>query len=59
MKPETTEDVLDLLGAHTTAAALDAAMRLGLFWLLKEGPLSGSDIAKTLGIPACSCRYWL
>ncbi|MCJ7513685.1 MAG: helix-turn-helix domain-containing protein [Anaerolineales bacterium] len=59
MKPETTEDVLDLLDAHSTAAALGAAMQLGLFWLLTEQTLSASDIADALGIPAYRCRYWL
>lgn len=59
MKPETTEDVLDLLEAHALAAALGAAMQLGLFWLLKEQPLRDSDIAGVFGIPANRCRYWL
>ena len=59
MKPETTEDVLDLLEAHSTSAALGAAMELGLFWLLEERPLGASDIEGVLGIPAHRCRYWL
>lgn len=59
MKPETTEDVLNLLDAHSMAAALRSAMQLGLFWLVKEQPLSGSHIADALGIPAYRCRYWL
>lgn len=59
MKPATTEDVLDLLDAHSAASALGAALELGLFWLLRDQPLSGSDIARTLGIPGARCRYWL
>ncbi len=59
MKPETTEDVLNLLEAHSMAAALRAAMQLGLFWLVREQPMSGSRIADSLGIPAYRCRYWL
>ena len=59
MKPESTEDVLDLLEAHSISAALCAAMELGLFWMLEDRSLSASEIAEALGIPAYRCRYWL
>ena len=59
MKPATTEDVLDLMDAHLIAAALGAAMELGLFWLLAEGPLDAAGVAQALGIPVNRCQYWL
>lgn len=59
MKPKTTDDVLDLMDSNFTAAALGAAMELGLFWLLEETPLDGAAIAGRLGIPPNRCRYWL
>ena len=39
LKARTTDDVFDLMDAYVTAAALGAAMELGLFWLLDEGPI--------------------
>ncbi len=59
MKPSTTDDVIHLLEAHSTSAALGAAMELGLFWLLKERPLSAADVAQALDIPTNRCRQWL
>jgi SAM-dependent methyltransferase len=59
MKPTTTDDVIDLLDAHTTAASLIAAMELGLFWLLAEGALETEAIAQRLDIPTNRCQYWL
>jgi len=46
MKPETTEDILDLLNGYIASAAVGAAMELGIFWLLAEKPLSAPDLAK-------------
>ena len=59
MKPSTTDEVLDLMDASFTSAALGAALELGLFWLLEEGPRDTDQIAKALGIPIVRCRYWL
>lgn len=59
MKPETTEDILELLQGHITSATVGAAMELGLFWLLAEKPLSASDVAKSLNIPLNRCHHWL
>jgi SAM-dependent methyltransferase len=59
MKPVTTEDVLGLMDAHLTAAALGAALELGLFWLLAERPLDAAGVAQELGIPVNRCQYWL
>ena len=59
MKPETTEDILELLQGHITSAIAGAAMELGLFWLLAEKPLSTSEIAESLDIPLDRCHHWL
>jgi len=59
MKPETTEDVLELLNGHIASAALGAAMELGVFWLLAEKPLSASSVARSLDIPLNRCHHWL
>jgi len=59
LKPNTTEDILSLMDAHFTSAALGAAMELGLFWLLEERPLPVVDVAGAFGIPAKRCHYWL
>jgi SAM-dependent methyltransferase len=59
MKPETTEDVLELLGGGITSAALGAAMELGVFWLLAEKPLSAANVAQSLNIPLNRCHHWL
>ncbi len=59
MKPETTEDILELMNGSIFAAVLGAAMELGLFWLLAEKPLSAQELAQTLNIPLNRCHYWL
>jgi predicted TPR repeat methyltransferase len=47
------------MDSHITAAALGAAMELGLFWLLDERPMDVDAIAATLQIPVRRCHYWL
>jgi hypothetical protein len=59
MKPETTEDVLELLDGYIVSAALGAAMELGIFWLLAEKPSPAPDVAKSLNIPLNRCYNWL
>ena len=59
MKPQTTDEVFDLMDSYVTAAALGAAMELGLFWLIDEQPLETQAIAEALGIRFNRCRYWL
>jgi predicted TPR repeat methyltransferase len=59
MKPDTADDVFDLLDSYLTSAALGAAMELGLFWLLAEQPLDVAGVGGELGIPTNRCRYWL
>jgi SAM-dependent methyltransferase len=58
-KPATTDDVLDLLDAPSTAAALGAALELGLFWFLDARPLDEAEVAEAFGIPLNRCSYWL
>lgn len=59
MKPETTEDILELMNGHIIAAVLGAAMELGIFWLLADKPLSAPELAQCLNIPLNRCYYWL
>ncbi|MBN2172043.1 MAG: methyltransferase [Candidatus Krumholzibacteriota bacterium] len=59
MKSATTEDVLALMDGGYTAAALGAALELGLFWRLADGPRPAADLARELGIPERRCGYWL
>ena len=59
MKPETTEDILELLTSYIISAALGAAMELGVFWLLAEKPLSAANVAQSLNIPLIRCHHWL
>ena len=59
MKPETTEDILELMGGSVVSAALGAAMELGLFWLLARKPLSTINVARSLDIPLNRCHHWL
>lgn len=59
MKPRTADDVFELMDSYVTSAAVNAAMELGLFWLLAERPLEAQSVAQVLGIPANRCQYWL
>lgn len=59
MKPETTEDILELLDGYIVSAALGTAMELGLFWLLADKPLSASGVAESLSIPLNRCHAWV
>jgi cyclopropane fatty-acyl-phospholipid synthase-like methyltransferase len=59
MKPETTEDILEMLDGYIVSAALGTAMELGLFWLLADKPLSASAVAESLSIPLNRCHTWL
>ncbi|MBI4670858.1 MAG: hypothetical protein HY741_04210 [Chloroflexi bacterium] len=59
MKPETTEDILELMDGYIVSAALGTAMELGVFWLLAEKPLSAPSVAQSLNIPVNRCHIWL
>jgi SAM-dependent methyltransferase len=59
MKPETTEEIVDLMDSYIVSAALGSAMEWGLFWLLAKEPLSASDVAQSLNIPLNRCHHWL
>jgi cyclopropane fatty-acyl-phospholipid synthase-like methyltransferase len=59
VKPETTEDILELMGGYVVSAALGTAMELGVFWLLAKQPLSATDVAQSLNIPLNRCHHWL
>ena len=59
MRPATADDVLELLDASFTAAAVGAALELGVFWLLEERALGEPEVAQALGVPPGRCRHWL
>ncbi len=59
MKPETTEDILELMSGYVVSAALGAAMELGVSWSLAKKPLSAADVAQSLNIPLNRCHHWL
>jgi SAM-dependent methyltransferase len=59
MKPETTEDILQLMHGYVVSAALGTAMELGVFWLLAEKPLPATGVAQSLNIPLNRCHHWL
>jgi SAM-dependent methyltransferase len=59
MKPRTADDVFELMDSYVTSAAVNAAIELGLFWLLAEQPLDGPSVAQALGIPENRCQFWL
>jgi SAM-dependent methyltransferase len=59
VKPETTEDILELMEGYIVSAALGAAMELGLFWSLAEKPIPAADVAQTLNIPLNRGQHWL
>jgi predicted O-methyltransferase YrrM len=59
VKPETTEDILELMQGYVDSAALGAAMELGVFWLLAKKPLPTINVAQSLNIPLNRCHHWL
>lgn len=59
MKIETTDDVYDMMIGFVSSAALNAALELGLFWVLAQQPDTAAGIAQKLDIPASRCQYWL
>jgi len=59
MKLTTTSDVLNLIRAYITSAALGAALELRLFWRLAEQPQTVDSVAQSLSIPINRCYYWL
>jgi ubiquinone/menaquinone biosynthesis C-methylase UbiE len=59
MELKTTQDISRMLRGYVPAAALGAAMELGLFWLLADQAKHADEVAKILGIPKLRCQYWL
>lgn len=59
MKPDTPEDILELMNGSIFAAVLGTAMELGLFWLLADKPLPAPEVAQRLDIPLNRCYYCL
>jgi demethylspheroidene O-methyltransferase len=59
MRPQSPDDVFDLLDMNITSAVLGAAMELGLFWVLAEQPSGAAELAQALEIPKNRCQYML
>lgn len=59
MNLRTASDVRELMRVPQLAAALNAALQLGLFWRLTAQPRSSADIAQEMKIPSRRCSYWL
>ncbi len=52
-------DAIDLLDAGVGSAAFGAALELGLFWLLDQGPRDVPAISEALGVAEPRCSAWL
>ena len=59
MKPETTEDILELMNGSIYSAVVGTAMELDLFWLLADKPLPAAALAQHFNMPLNRCHYWL
>ncbi len=59
MRPVSADEVLDLLDTPFTAAAVGAAIEMGLFWLLEERAFDEREVAQALRVPPRRCRHWL
>jgi len=59
VKPETTEDILELMDGYILSAVVGTAMELGVFWLLAKKPLPATDVAESLKIPLNRCHHLL
>ncbi len=59
MKPETTEDILEIMNGSLFAAVLCTAMELGIFWRLADQSRSVTELAQSLNIPVNRCHYLL
>jgi SAM-dependent methyltransferase len=59
MKPANERDVMDLLSSSGRAAALGAALELGLFPALAADWREPCELGEELGVNERRCRYWL
>jgi predicted TPR repeat methyltransferase len=59
MEYRSAREVDEVLGAYLPAAALAAALELGVFWHLVDGPMSPSRLAAALDIAEERCGPWL
>jgi ubiquinone/menaquinone biosynthesis C-methylase UbiE len=55
----TNEDIYMLLHAPAASAALGAAIKTRLLWMLAEKPMNGDDLVKALNIPGKRGYYWV
>jgi 2-hydroxy-4-(methylsulfanyl)butanoate S-methyltransferase len=59
MRLTNTNDIYEMMQAYIGSAALNAALELGLFWVLAQQPDTAQGIAQILEIPTPRCQYWL
>ena len=59
MKLTTKLEVIEMMGTFLPAAALSAALELGLFWRLVDSPKEADALAMELNIPGRRCYHWL
>ncbi len=59
MQSATPDDVFELVDRYVAAAAMGAALELGVFWLVADEPLTDVEVADRLNISEERCRSWL
>lgn len=59
MKKLNKNDVYELLHATAASAALGAAIKTRLLWMLAETPMDGTAVSQKLNIPGKRGHYWL
>lgn len=59
MRIASVDDIYELTGASILSAAIGAALELGLFWTLEDGPRTVQATAGEFDIPVHRCRAWL
>lgn len=59
MNLRTISDIREVMAAPFPSAALNAAIELGLFWRMADGPRSSAEISREMNIPPKRCGYWL
>jgi len=59
VSPSSTDEVVELIRGSVDAAAVGAALELGLFWLLEAGPLDAAAVGSALRIQPTRAGHWL
>lgn len=59
MKLASKAEIDEFANAYLSAAALNSALELGLFWKLAHKPLTAAEVAVAMQIPPARCCAWL